>query len=103
MAHRATSTRCARARSTAAIWNKTRFGQKDGRVKLRGCLLVAIRMRIAVGTAWTQSVRINIPRPSASDRIMVAGHRPNGTEERGPRGQRLQPRRADGYPHLFAA
>src|SRR5215831_17901127 len=97
------STRCAKARSTAAIWNKTKFGQNDGRVKLRGCLLVAIWMRIAVGTAWTQSVRTNVPRPSASDRIMVAAQWSNGTEERGPRGQRLQPRRAEGYPHFFAA
>src|SRR5262245_54232231 len=75
------STRCARARNTAAIWNKMKFGHNNGRVKLRGCLLVAILMRIAVGTAWTHSVRTKIPRLSASDWIMVAVHSPNGTED----------------------
>src|SRR5260370_40525454 len=49
-----------------------KFAPNDGRIKLCGCLLVTIRKRITVGPIWTHKVRTNIPRPSASDRIMVA-------------------------------
>src|SRR5260221_10056198 len=65
-------TRCESSMSAATIWSKMKFAPNDGRIKLRGRQLVARRMRITVGPIWTHKVRTTIPRPSASDRIMVA-------------------------------